>query len=170
MKYWPNQVFAFLLSVTEVNVNLAEMYFSGHQQMGQIDFCKKLAKTLIFNTHYNEDGDKTQERSKNNGILAIVLSHSPSAKNFLTHESLQQTVNICSTNAAHAKKGTYLLSMCPRSLLVCRMYLLSSCLYQKQSFHTRLNSAVEPPPLPKVCECSSISSKQKSSIITLGLF
>ena len=37
--------------------------------------------------------------------MAIVSSHSPRAKNFLAHESLQQTVNICSTNAIHAKKG-----------------------------------------------------------------
>ena len=62
MKYWPNQVFAFLLSITEVNINLATTYLSGQQQMGQIDFCKKLAKTLIFNTHYNEDDDKTPEK------------------------------------------------------------------------------------------------------------
>ena len=32
MKYCPNQVFAFLLSVTEVNVNMATTYFSGQQQ------------------------------------------------------------------------------------------------------------------------------------------
>ena len=30
--------------------------------------------------------------------MAIVSSHSPRAKHFLAHESLQQTVNICSTN------------------------------------------------------------------------
>ena len=38
MKYWPNCVFAFLLSITKVNVNLAVTYFSGQQQMGQIKF------------------------------------------------------------------------------------------------------------------------------------
>ena len=37
--------------------------------------------------------------------MAIVSSHSPRAKNFLAHELLQQTVNICSTNALHATKG-----------------------------------------------------------------
>ena len=44
MKYWPNHVFAFLLSITKVNVNLAVTYFSGQQQMGQIEFWKLLAK------------------------------------------------------------------------------------------------------------------------------
>ena len=48
--------------LTKVNVNLAAMYFGGQQQTGQIDFHKKLAKTLIFNTHYNEDDDKTPEK------------------------------------------------------------------------------------------------------------
>ena len=74
--------------------------------------------------------------------------HAPQLQKILAHESSQQTMNICSTNAAHAKKGMYLLSMHPRSLLVCRMFQLSSCLYRKQSFHTRLNSANEPPPPP----------------------
>ena len=46
-----------------------------------------------------------QRRNENNGILAIVSLCSPSAKTFLAHKSLQQTVNIHSTNAAHAKKG-----------------------------------------------------------------
>ena len=46
-----------------------------------------------------------QRRNENNRILAIVSSCSPSAKIFLAHELSQQTVNICNTNAAHAKKG-----------------------------------------------------------------
>ena len=62
MKYWPNHVFAFLLSITEVNVNLAAMHFNGQQQMGQIEFRKLLAKTLIFNTHYNENNDKMPDK------------------------------------------------------------------------------------------------------------
>ena len=56
---------------------------------GQINFRKKLAKTLIFNTHYNEDDDKTLEKSP--------------SETFLAHESSQQTVNIHSTYEAHAK-------------------------------------------------------------------
>ena len=82
MKYWPNKVFAFLLSVTEVNVNLAAMYFSGHQQMGQIDFRKKLAKTLIFNTHYNEDGDKTPEEKQKQWDSGHYLITLPKCKKF----------------------------------------------------------------------------------------
>ena len=61
MKYWPNCVFAFLWSITEVNVNLAATYFSGQPQMGQIELWNLLAKTLIFYTHYNEEKDKTPD-------------------------------------------------------------------------------------------------------------
>ena len=64
MKYWPNRVFSFLLSITKVNVNLAATYFGGQEQTGQINFHKKLAKTLIFNTHCNEDNDKTPENKQ----------------------------------------------------------------------------------------------------------
>ena len=63
-KDWPNQVFSFLVSVTEVNINLAVTYFGGQESTGQIRFCKKLAKTLIFNTHYNEVDDKTQDKNR----------------------------------------------------------------------------------------------------------
>ena len=63
-KYWPNRVFSFLLSITEVNVNLAATYFSDQEPTGQINFRKKLAKTLIFNTHYNEDDDKTPDKKR----------------------------------------------------------------------------------------------------------
>ena len=61
MKYWPNRVFSFLLSVPEVNVNLAVTYFGGQEPTGQI---KKLAKTLIFNMHYNEDDNKTPDKKR----------------------------------------------------------------------------------------------------------
>ena len=128
-----------------MNVNLAATYFSDQEPTGQINFRKKLAKTLIFNTHYNEDDDKTPDKRENNENMAIASSRYPRTKNFLEHESSQQTVNIRSTNAIHAKKGTYLLPMLPRSLPVCRMFRLPSCMYRKQSFHTGLNSVAHNP-------------------------
>ena len=82
MKYWPNQVFSFLLSVTKVNVNLAAMFFSGQEPTGQINFCKKLAKTLIFNMHYNEDDDKTPDRKRKQQEYGHSLIMLPKSKNF----------------------------------------------------------------------------------------
>ena len=88
---------------------------------------------------------KHQIKRENNENMAIVSSHYPRTKIFLEHESLQQTANIRSTNAIHAKKGTHLLPMLPRSLPVCRMFWLPSCMYRKQSFHTGLNSVAHNP-------------------------
>ena len=58
-KWWQNCVFAFLLAVMEVNVNLAMTYFLGQEVTGQIVFRSKLAHTLIHNRHYNDDEDMT---------------------------------------------------------------------------------------------------------------
>ena len=63
-KYWPNHVFAFLLAVTKVNVNLAAQYFGGIKQIGQIEFRKLLAKTLIFNSYYDDEIDNTPEKKQ----------------------------------------------------------------------------------------------------------
>ena len=59
MKWWLNRVFAFLLAVMEVNVNLAMTYFLGQEETGQIVFRSKLAQTLIHNRHYNDEEDMT---------------------------------------------------------------------------------------------------------------
>ena len=75
-KNWPNRVFSFLLSVTEVNVNLAATYFCGQNQMGQVKFCKLLAQNLIYNTHYNEVSDKTPNKKwkqRETGHCLIML-------------------------------------------------------------------------------------------------
>ena len=81
-KYWPNRVFSFLLSVTEVNVNLAATYFSDREPTGQINFRKKLAKTLIFNMHYNEDDDKTPEKKRKQREYGHCLITLPKNKKF----------------------------------------------------------------------------------------
>ena len=61
-KYWPNCVFAFLLSITKVNMNLAATYFCGQEHMSQIEFHMVLAKTLIYKNHYNEETDEMPDK------------------------------------------------------------------------------------------------------------
>ena len=77
MKYWPNHVFAFLFTVTEVNVNLAAQYFGGIKQIGQIKFRKLLAKTLIFNSCYDDKINNSPEKKwkqHDSGHCLITLS------------------------------------------------------------------------------------------------
>ena len=141
-KYWPTRVFCFLLSVTEVNVNLAATYFSGQEPTGQINFHKKLAKTFIFNTHYNEDNAKTTDKERKqqeygNCLITLPMSQKISSTQIVAANS-EYPQHKCNT-----KKGTYLLYMLLRSLLVCRMFWLSCCMYRKQSFNTWLNSVAQ---------------------------
>ena len=82
-KYWPNRVFSFLLGVTEVNVNLATTYFCGQNQKGQIEFRKLLAKTLIFNTYYDEEQDKTPDKKRKQRDFGHSLITLPKGKKFL---------------------------------------------------------------------------------------
>ena len=81
-KYWPNHVFSFLLGVTEVNVNLATTYFCGQNQKGQIEFRKLLAKTLIFNTYYDEEQDKTPDKERKQQDFGHSLIMLLKGKNF----------------------------------------------------------------------------------------
>ena len=82
-KYWPNRVFSFLLAVTEVNVNLAAQYFGGMNQVGQIEFRKLLAKTLIFNSYYDDTTDNTPEKKRKQRDSGHCLITLPRGKKIL---------------------------------------------------------------------------------------
>ena len=82
----------------------------------------------------------TKHQKKEKTMRLWPLSHHATQE-----QKFSDTVNIRSTNAIHAKKGRYLLPMLPRSLPVCRMFRLSSYMYQKQSFNTSLNSVAQNP-------------------------
>ena len=81
-KYWANCVFSFLLGVTAVNVNLATTYFCGQNQKGQIQFQKLLAKTLIFNTYYDEEQDKTPDKKRKQQDFGHCLIMLPKGEKF----------------------------------------------------------------------------------------
>ena len=133
MKYWPNHVFAFLLAVTKVNVNLAAQYFGGIKQIGQIKFRKLLAKTLIFNSYYDDKIDNTPEKKQKQHDSGHCLITLPKRKNF-GNANCHSKQQISATQVQHMQqKGTYLLHVLPRDLSVCRMFQLPSCMLQKQS-------------------------------------
>ena len=144
MKYWPNCVFSFLLAVTEVNVNLAAQYFGGMKQVGQIEFRKLLAKTLIFNSYYDDETDNTPEKKWkqcDSGHCLIMLPKGGGIFGNTNHHGKQR---ISTTQVQHRQqKGTYLLHVLSRDLSVCRMFWLPSCMLRKQSCNTGLNSAAQ---------------------------
>ena len=61
MKYWPNHVFAFLLAVTKVKVNLATQYFGGLSvcRMFQLPSC--MLQKQSFNTGLNSATQKHKQ-------------------------------------------------------------------------------------------------------------
>ena len=128
-KYWPNHVFAFLLAVTEVNVNLSARYFGGMRQIGQIEFKKLLAKTLIFNSYYDDETDNTPEKKQKQHDSGHCLITLPKGKKFLECKLSQQTANICNTSATHAAKGYVPIAWLSRGLSVYRMFWLPSCMH-----------------------------------------
>ena len=54
-KQWPNRVFCFLLSITEVNCFLAESYFTGRKSDSMLGFWKHLSFELIENAYMREE-------------------------------------------------------------------------------------------------------------------
>ena len=86
----------------EVNVNLTTTYFCRQNQKGQIEFQKLLAKTLIFNTYYNEEQDKTPDKKRKQRDFGHCLITLPKGKKFQAKESSQENVSIRNTNVLHA--------------------------------------------------------------------
>ena len=121
------------------------MYFSDQEPTGQINFRKKLAKTLFFNMHYNEDDDKTPDKKRKQREYGHCLITLPKNKKFsgtrivtANSEYPQHKCNTC-------KKRVHTYCLCSPGP-VCRMFRLPSCMYRKQSFHTGLNSVAHNPP------------------------
>ena len=62
-KRWSNRVFAFLLSITEVNCFLAESYFTSRKTESMMDFRKDLAHQLIENKYLMQEIRSDRHRS-----------------------------------------------------------------------------------------------------------
>ena len=94
-KYWPKHIKGAEIKAHfdgkdvgdcdswKVNVNLATTYFCGQNQKGQIEFRKLLAKTLIFNTCYDEEQDKTPDKKRKQRDFGHSLITLPKGKKFL---------------------------------------------------------------------------------------
>ena len=73
---WPNQVFAFLMSITEVNCYLAESYFTSRKSESMLDFRKSLSHQLIENDYFDHEAESQCHRStrKQEGIGHGLMS------------------------------------------------------------------------------------------------
>ena len=114
--FWPNHVFAFLLGVTKENVNLAFMYFCAQEPTGQIKFRKLLAKTLIYNTYYDKDEDKTPDKKWKHCESSHYLIMLPKKKFWTMNRLSKQQISPTQMRFL-LQKGMYLLPIFSRSLV-----------------------------------------------------
>ncbi len=61
-KQWEKRVFAFLLSITEVNVMLAATYFYNKKKISMIQFRKEFSKELIYNNLIMKEREIEEKR------------------------------------------------------------------------------------------------------------
>ena len=119
MKNWPNHVFSFLLSVTEVNVNLAATYFCGQNQMGQVEFCKLLAQNLIYNTHYNEVADKTPNKKRKQHETGHCLITLPKGKEFSKTRIIAAKCEYPQNKCIGCPKRVHTYCLCSPGIIQC---------------------------------------------------
>ena len=92
----------------------------------------------------------------------------PIAKLFLAHQSSQQTVNIHSSNALHAKKVC--IAYAPQESTGVQNVSVIILPVPKTIFQHKAELSCSKRP-KMVCQCSSITSEPKIiSVTTLGLF
>ena len=72
IKQWPNHVFAFLLSITEVKCFLAEYYFTNCTSDSMMSFRKSIAFKLIENKYLEQEEMAQQCRSQ---CLCLSIGH-----------------------------------------------------------------------------------------------
>ena len=82
-KKWPNRVFAFLMSITQVNCYLAESYFTSRKSESMLDFRKSLSHQLIENDYFDQEAESQCHRSTRiqEGIGHGLMSLPPFKKN-----------------------------------------------------------------------------------------
>lgn len=63
-KTWTHRIFAFLIAITEVNMQLCSKYFYVKDDVSQINYRKELCKSLIFNKYVVQEAEEGIRRSR----------------------------------------------------------------------------------------------------------
>ena len=115
---WPNRVFCFLLSITEVNCFLAETYFTGRKSDSMLDFRKRLSFELIENAYMKEDNRAERQRSARirerigHGLVSLPPWKKFSGEHLVTSMSKYPKKNAAGA-AAKCEPIVYALLECP---------------------------------------------------------
>ena len=121
---WPNRVFAFLLSITEVNCYLAKSYFTSRKSDSMFDFQKSLLHQLIENEDFDQEAESQHHRSTRiqEGIGHGLMSLPPFKKNLCSQmvpsdsKYPPKKCNFCrrevQTNYCKCTPGVHICSHC----------------------------------------------------------
>ena len=101
-KRWANRVFAFVLSITEVNCFLAESHLTDRKSGSMLEFWKQLAYKLIENDYLEKEEAALRHRSTRiqegigHGLLSLPpLKNLSGQKSSLLCPNTPQKCNYC---------------------------------------------------------------------------
>ena len=119
-KRWANRVFAFLLSITEVNCFLAQSHFTDRESGSMLEFRKQLAYELIENDYLEKEeaalhrrSTRTQERI-GHGLLSL-----PTFKKICWDKSCHFYVQIPPKKCNYCKREVCTYCRCTPGVHLC---------------------------------------------------
>ena len=130
---WENNVFAFILAITEVNAYCAMSYFTD-KDMKQLEFRKKVAHEMVFNTYdiCEEERDLQPSRTpRTRSHGRHVLTTAPPFSGFVRGNWKKKYKNmyqqhVCTSD--NCRKRIRTVCSCDRSLWLCTQCFSSHCI------------------------------------------
>ena len=92
-KWWPNRVFAFILSVTEVIAMLAYKHFCKEEVDSMLGFRTILAEVLVSNPFYKEEDESPRGSSRLTKTAEHRVFRLPKGKTFFGTEVVDAEIS-----------------------------------------------------------------------------
>lgn len=123
-KRWANRVFAFLLSITEINIMLAATFFYGKKKTATLDFRKEFSKELIYNKYVTQEQREEQESRRRSQRLALNVEHKllhlPKNKKFCGAKFVTSSINYPQFKCSGCPKRIRTYCQCTRGVYLCK--------------------------------------------------
>ena len=119
-KCWPNCVFAFLLSITEVNCFLAESYFTTRKSDSMMEFRKSLVHQLIENRFLEQESRAEHRRSARiQQSIGHGLLHLPPFKKILNGRIVNAKSRYPQKKCDRCHRGVQTYCKCTPGIYLC---------------------------------------------------
>ena len=118
-QYWPHRVFAFLLAVTEVNVNLILMNIYDTEATEQLVFRKILAKELINNDYLSGSSDNVVRTRSRRREIVHQLQNLPKNKKIKNGRVVESKMAYPQRKCHYCPRKIRTYCRCNPSIAVC---------------------------------------------------